>query len=115
MKSFNLPARHYAASWKIDPEDRLNISSMTDLGLRYVQAEGREKEDLFLEICQNFHTYLMKYLVMICRGHVPVWRARINTDAAAFLKYFIPKGSKLNAATAKQAATKPAPGSGGEI
>ena len=43
----------------------------------------------------------MKYLVMICRGHVPtVCRGnpydRINKDIKPFLLYFLPKGSALN-------------------
>jgi hypothetical protein len=61
-----------------------------------------EKEAFLLEICQSFHPYLMKYLVMICRGHVPL-RGRghgstgpINNDVKPFLLYFLPKGSPLN-------------------
>ena len=101
MKSYSLPAKHYAASWKIDSEDHLSTADLTDLGCRYAQACGQEKEDLLLEICQNFHSYLMKYLAMICRGHVPVWKNRINSDSAAFLKYFLPKGCKLNGDSAR--------------
>jgi hypothetical protein len=61
---------------------------------------GREKEHLFLELCQAFHGYLMKYLVMICRGHVPTMgvgpnKAKVNKDIEPFLKLFLPKGSKL--------------------
>ena len=42
----------------------------------------------------------MKYLVMICRGHVPVLgggdlSGRINKDVRPFLLYFLPKGQKL--------------------
>ena len=52
--------------------------------------------------CQCFHPYLMKYLVMICRGHVPVIGpkgdrgAPVNKDIKPFLLYFLPKGSSLN-------------------
>ena len=44
------------------------------MGRRYAELPpgDQEKEDLLLELCQCFHPYLMKYLVMICRGHVPV-------------------------------------------
>ncbi len=35
------------------------------MGKRY--AETHDQEAL-LELCQAFHGYLMKYLVMICRG-----------------------------------------------
>src|SRR3974377_2338245 len=43
----------------------------------------------------------MKYLVMICRGHVPVigrgdQGAPINKDIKPFLLYFLPKGRALD-------------------
>jgi len=94
---------HYAASWKtvgvIKP-----ISEVTELGRRYAELpnETPEKEDLLLELCQCFHPYLMKYLVMICRGQVPVWGttgdtiAPVNKDVKPFLLYFLPKGQSLN-------------------
>jgi len=64
-------------------------------------AGAAEKEALLLELCQCFHPYLMKYLVMICRGHVPVVGrgdkgAPINKDIKPFLLYFLPKGSSLD-------------------
>ena len=49
-----------------------------------------------------FHPYLMKYLVMICRGHVPIRGnpgdriAPVNKDVKPFLLYFLPKGQSLN-------------------
>ena len=43
----------------------------------------------------------MKYLVMICRGHVPVWDKKINSDTVEFLKYFLPKGTKFDRLSAK--------------
>ena len=54
-----------------------------------------------MELCQCFHPYLMKYLVMICRGHVPVigrgdQGAPINKDIKPFLLYFLPKGCALD-------------------
>ena len=60
-----------------------------------------EKEALLLELCQCFHPYLMKYLVMICRGHVPVMGGgemigRLNKDVKPFLLYFLPKGQQLD-------------------
>ena len=47
------------------------------VGVRFELAVGRQyaasrDQDLLLEICRCFHPYLMKYLVMICRGHLPV-------------------------------------------
>ena len=60
-----------------------------------------EKEGILLELCQCFHPYVMKYLVMICRGHVPtrihnVPALRINKDIKPFLLYFLPRGQALN-------------------
>src|ERR1039457_2687262 len=61
-----------------------------------------EKEALLLELCQCFHPYLMKYLVMICRGHVPIVGigpkssfGNVNSDVKKFLYYFLPKGQTL--------------------
>ena len=58
-----------------------------------------EKENLLLELCQCFHPYLMKYLVMICRGRVPIvghgnFPAYTNKDVKPFLMYFLAKGQK---------------------
>ena len=42
----------------------------------------------------------MKYLVMICRGHIPIYGGgSINKDAKNFIRYFLPPGSALNTAT----------------
>ena len=69
-------------------------------GLQYATlAAGAEKEQALLDLCRCFHPYLMKYLVMICRGHVPVYAGRVNQDAKNFIRYFLPRGSALNAAT----------------
>lgn len=48
-----------------------------------------------------FSSYLMKYLVMICRGHVPIagsgqLMCRVNKDIKPFLLYFLPKGQELD-------------------
>jgi hypothetical protein len=102
MKQTTLPARHYAAGWKTEGALR-PLAEVNDLGRRYAElpADAPEKEALLLELCQCFHPYLMKYLVMICRGHVPVMGrgdkgAPINKDIKPFLLYFLPKGESLN-------------------
>jgi hypothetical protein len=48
----------------------------------------------------------MKYLVMICRGHVPIvgfgsgkQRSRINREVRNFVKYFLPRGEVMNSRT----------------
>ncbi len=43
----------------------------------------------------------MKYLVMICRGHLPVIGvgarpSHVNSDSKQFIRYFMPKGSPFN-------------------
>lgn len=87
----------YAASWKTEGVVR-SIEEINDLGRRYAElSEGPEKEAILLEICQCFHPYLMKYLVMICRGRLPLMGIgknpfRINQDVRPFLLYFLPKG-----------------------
>ena len=86
-----------------------SIPEINDLGRRYAELpEGEaEKEARLLELCQCFHPYLMKYLVMICRGHVPV-RGRgengmpVNQDIQPFLLYFLPKGQRLDGHTMNQ-------------
>jgi len=99
-------AHHYAAAWKTEGVIK-PIAEITDLGRRYAELPNgsREKEDLLLELCHCFHPYLMKYLVMICRGHVPVCSstgdrlAAVNKDVKPFLLYFLPKGQSLNLRT----------------
>jgi len=62
MKPVGLPA----AEWKTDstrPHAEINA-----LAKRYVEAHD---QDALLCLCEAFHPYLMKYLVMIRQGHVP--------------------------------------------
>jgi len=80
------------------------VPEINELGRRYAELPGGspEKENLLLEICHCFHPYLMKYLAMICRGHVPIRGntgdkiAPVNKDVKPFLLYFLPKGQSLN-------------------
>ena len=94
-----MPSGHYAATWKTDGVVK-PLEEISDLGRRYAGlADCQEKEDLLLEICQCFHPYLMKYLVMICRGRVPIVGhgsnpCYTNKDVKPFLLYFLPKGQK---------------------
>jgi hypothetical protein len=87
-----------------------SLPELDDLGRRYAELPAEidgvsnpAKQDL--ELCQCFHPYLMKYLVMICRGHVPIIgigreRSHISKDVVPFLLYFLPKGKKLDRVTA---------------
>ena len=91
----SLPEWHYAASWPQDSAEAVRpLAEVTELGRRYAETKD---EGVLLEICRCFHPYLMKYLVMICRGHVPVLGVgksalRINKDVEPFIRYFLPKG-----------------------
>jgi hypothetical protein len=81
------------------------IPQINGLGVSYAQLpDGPAKEARLLELCQCFHQYLMKYLSMICRGHIPTWGSDVrnswtNSDIKGFLYFFMPKGEKLNQAT----------------
>jgi hypothetical protein len=41
----------------------------------------------------------------LCRAHIPYWNNKIYPDIAAFLSYFLPKGTPLNRETAKKTAS----------
>jgi len=71
------------------------------VGRRYANSKDPA---LLQELCQCFHPYLIKYLVMICRGHIPIVGVgksalKINRDVEPFIRYFLPKGAKPNRAS----------------
>ena len=106
MKRIVLPERHYASGWKNDDFVPRPAAEITELARAYAELpdEAPAKQEKLLEICREFHPYLMKYLVMICRGHVPVWGAgqksgAVNKDIKTFIQFFLPKGSPVNKAT----------------
>lgn len=105
MKPVKLPSDHYASGWKTEGVVK-SLEELTDLGRRYasLSAEASEKQSLLLDICQSFHPYLMKYLDVICSGHVPVVghglkKFNVNADVKPFLMYFLAKGKTLNLQT----------------
>ena len=79
-----------------------SVSEINQLGRDYaVLPDGEDKEQKLLALCQAFHGYLMKYLVMICRGHVPIHGAgtlwgHLNKDSQNFLMMFLVKGAPIN-------------------
>lgn len=107
MKSVTLSNTHYAAQWKTEGMIK-SLPEINELGRRYAELpaemagiSNRAKQDLLLELCQCFHPYLMKYLVMICRGHLPVLgvgpkSGNVNGDVKKFLVFFMPKGNQPN-------------------
>ena len=46
----------------------------------------------------------MNYLQMICRGRAPIFKGRLSADAAAFLSYFQPMGTRMTAPLARKTA-----------
>jgi len=100
MRSAILSSAHYASTWKTDAPLR-SVEDVNELGRQYAVLPDSDpaKEEKLLEILQCFHPYVMKYLSMICRGHVPLWGNRVNRDVAPFLRYFMPKGAEMNKAT----------------
>jgi hypothetical protein len=87
---YALSANHYAALWgKTDN----SLEDVTNLGIRYAELpDCREKEDVLLEIIQCFHSYVLKYVDMILRGHLPTYRGHVNQDSVNFLCRFMRSG-----------------------
>src|SRR5208337_1194331 len=70
MKQARLDRHHYASKWKVpDVDNFYDVSEVNALGQKYATSLGPEKEAHLLELIKKFHTYLMKYLNMIVRGH----------------------------------------------
>ena len=103
LKTTVLSSEHYAAAWPID--DIYPLEETNALGLRYaLLAEGEEKQQALLDLCRRFHPHLMKYLFLICRGHVSKWEGKVNKDLKRFLRYFLPRGARASAANLGKAA-----------
>jgi hypothetical protein len=103
MKSVSLSPAHYAYKWPTEDVVR-TPAELTKLGAEFAAlAEGRAKEDLLLEILQCFHGYLLKYVSMILRGHLPLQRngrsKEVNKDTHLLLRCFIPREQASNRAT----------------
>ena len=81
---FALSNDHYAAAWPL--EENYKLEDITQLGVRYASLEeGPEKQGVLLSIVRCFHVYLMKYTEMVQRGHIPIYKNRMNRDSANFL------------------------------
>src|SRR5947209_5871549 len=98
MRSMYLSAAHYAADW---PSATLrSTAELTELGCQMAALpEGPLKEDKLLEILQCLTPYLLKYVAMILRGHIPLQRhgksRDINKDTHLLLQCFIPRDKAL--------------------
>ena len=74
FRSTSLTPSHYAGKWAIPAEDqRIDLAVTNKLAIAYsVDPDSPEKEAKLLQLLENFHGYLMKYLVMI------VWGTKIH-------------------------------------
>jgi hypothetical protein len=79
----------------VTPVTPVPTAEVTELGIRYAQASESAKEELSLELLQCFHSYLMKYLDMIVRGHLPRYGGRVNDDSKKLLVNLLPKGTEV--------------------
>jgi hypothetical protein len=95
---FSLSPGHYAARWS--RKEILTIEDVTQLGILYHGLpDGPRRKDVFLQIVQSFHNYVLKYTDMMRRGHLPSYWSHINKDSVLFLRMFLPSGqdpSKIN-------------------
>jgi hypothetical protein len=92
---FSLSNDHYAAAWPL--EENYKLEDITQLGVRYASLEeGPEKQNVLLSIVRCFHAYLMKYTEMVQRGHIPIYKNRMNPDSANFLRRFVRRGDQPN-------------------
>ena len=87
---------HYAAKWPLPAEcDHYDRKAVNILGLAFAGMEpGPDKDAAGLELVKCFHPYLMKYLFMICRGHLPDMHSAMGRDCAEFLRLGIKKGNR---------------------
>jgi hypothetical protein len=100
FRASNLSQEHFAYSWAIPVKEEFRDYEETNiLGIRYATLEdGLAKEELMLVITQCFHGYIMKYLNMIVRGHLPPVNSSAGTEAIKFLNLLSPfsKDKKSN-------------------
>jgi hypothetical protein len=96
FRTAQLSSNHYASKFKMPKEDSLNNRDVVnELGIKYAKlTDGSEKETVLLEILTCFHGYIMKYVNMVVRGHLPPLKSPAGKESMLFLKMLIPKGQK---------------------
>lgn len=94
FRSANLSCEHFASKWPVPTKDDFRGYEDTNiLGIQYATfPDGADKEALMLELTQCFHGYLMKYLNMIVRGHLPPVNSSAGMEAIKFLNLLSPSG-----------------------
>ena len=104
-RTTNLSSKHYASKWKIPAEGELNDrETVNKLAIAYATSpDGPEREEKCLAIVQCFHGYIMKYLNMIVRGHLPSLKTPAGKEASKMLSTLVPRGKKATRETLGQA------------
>ena len=94
FRSANLSSEHFAYKWPVPTkEDFRAYEETNELGIKYANLpDGDAKQALMLELTQCFHGYLMKYLNMIVRGHLPPINSSSGSEAIKFLNLLSPAG-----------------------
>lgn len=101
FRSANLSSNHFAYRWPVPVKGEFHAFEDTNaLGIQYATTpDGPSKEAVMLELTQFFHGYIMKYLNMIVRGHLPAVGSAAGMEAIKFLKLLSP-GNKENKSSA---------------
>lgn len=88
FRSATLSSDHFASKWVIpSKEDFHGYEDTNALGITYANLpDGSQKENLMLELTQCFHGYIMKYLNMIVKGHLPAINSSSGIEAIKFLR-----------------------------
>jgi hypothetical protein len=96
FRSANLSSLHYAHDWETASSETLNdVKTVNLLAIDYASLpDGPVKEEKCLAIVRCFHGYLMKYLNMIVRGHLPSLKTPAGKDASKMLSTLVPRGEQ---------------------
>lgn len=100
FRAANLSSEHFASKWEVPAkEDFHGYEDTNILGIKYATLlDGTEKEELLLELTRCFHGYLMKYLNMVVRGHLPPSGSSAHRESVKFLNLLSSSGEKSNSA-----------------
>lgn len=94
FRSANLSSAHFAHAWPVPVKGEFrSFEETNELGIKYaITPDGACKQDIMLELTRYFHGYIMKYLNMIVRGHLPPANSSSGGESIKFLKLLAPSG-----------------------
>lgn len=94
FRSANLSRDHFASRWPVPTKEEFRGYEDTNiLGIKYATSpDGEDKEEQLLELTRAFHGYIMKYVNMIVRGHLPPTNSSAGMEAIKFLNLLSPAG-----------------------